>query len=275
MSDAKQRINSLSPSRANDFKTCPLLYRYRTIDRLPEPPSVEALRGTIVHEALERLYDLPRGSRTVDHAYNLMAGAWTSVLLEDEGAAALFGSEDEIEAWLASGRALIDRYFELEDPNSLEPAEREVHVEHKLPNGLLLHGFVDRIDQAVTGELRIVDYKTGRSPKAGFEENAFFQLKFYALVIWRSRGIVPKALKLIYLGNSETLPREIEEHDLMATERSISAIWLAIRKNHQSGNWPATPSRLCDWCNFKKICPAFGGTPPPLPEDSLLVEAGN
>ncbi len=229
----------------------------------------------IVHEALEHLYDLPRGSRTAGHAYNLLADAWANVLLEDEGATALFGSEDEIEAWLASGRALIDSYFELEDPNALEPAEREVHVEHQLPNGLLLHGFVDRIDQAVTGELRIVDYKTGRSPKSGYEEKAFFQLKFYALVIWRSRGIVPKALKLIYLGNGETLPREIEELDLMATERAVSAIWLAIRKNHQSGIWPATPSRLCDWCNFKEICPAFGGTPLPLPADSLLSEAGD
>jgi putative RecB family exonuclease len=266
MSEIEKRINSLSPSRANDFKTCPLLYRYKTIDRLPEPPSSDALRGTIVHEALERIYDLPRGSRAIEHAHALMEIAWSNALIEDENVLRLFADQAAIETWLSSGRELINRYFLLEDPNSFEPAEREVHVEFQQSNGLLLHGYIDRLDQADTGEIRIVDYKTGRSPKEGYEEKAFFQLKFYALVIWRSRGIIPKVLKLIYLGNSETLPKEIDERDLLAVERSISAIWLAIRKNHLSGNWPATPSRLCDWCSFKEFCPAFGGTLLPLPE---------
>lgn len=265
MSEALKRINSLSPSRANDFKTCPLLYRYKTIDRLPEPPSTDALRGTIVHEALERIYDLPQGTRAIEHAHNLMDAAWANAITEDASVVDLFADQEQIDIWLSSGRELINRYFQMEDPNNLEPAEREVHVEFELSNGLLLHGYVDRLDQAVTGELRIVDYKTGKSPKAGYEEKAFFQLKFYALVIWRSRGVLPKVLKLIYLGNSETLPKEIDESDLLAVERSISAIWLAIRKNHLSGNWPATPSRLCDWCSFKQFCPEFGGTLLPLP----------
>jgi putative RecB family exonuclease len=273
MSEIQKRINSLSPSRANDFKTCPLLYRYKTIDRLPEPPSTAALRGTIVHEALERIYDLPSGSRAIEYAHDLMVTAWSNAIIEDENVIKLFADQNEIEDWLASGRELINRYFLLEDPNSFEPAEREVHVEYQQPNGLLLHGYVDRLDQADTGEIRIVDYKTGRSPKEGYEEKAFFQLKFYALVIWRSRGVVPKVLKLIYLGNSETLPKEIDESDLLAVERSISAIWLAIRKNHISGNWPATPSRLCDWCSFKEFCPAFGGTLLPLPELSEETSA--
>lgn len=273
MTEIQRRINSLSPSRANDFKTCPLLYRYKTIDRLPEPPSRDALRGTIVHEALERIYDLPRGSREIEHAHEFMQFAWSNAIAEDESVSNLFANESEIETWLSSGRELISRYYRIEDPNSIEPAEREVHVEFRQSNGLLLHGYIDRLDQADTGEIRIVDYKTGRSPKEGFEEKAFFQLKFYALVIWRSRGVVPKVLKLIYLGNSETLPKEIDESDLLAVERTISAIWLAIRKNHQSGNWPATPSRLCDWCSFKEFCPAFGGTLLPLPEPDEDAQA--
>lgn len=266
MSEAQKRINSLSPSRANDFKTCPLLYRYKTIDRLPEPPSSDALRGTIVHEALERIYDLPQGTRTIEHAHHFMEIAWANAIIEDGNVVDLFAGQEEIQIWLNSGRELINRYFALEDPNSLEPAEREVHVEFLQSDGLLLHGFVDRLDQAHTGELRIVDYKTGKSPKEGFEDKAFFQLKFYALVIWRSRGIVPKVLKLIYLGNSQTLPLEIDERDLLALERTVSALWLAIKKNHLSGDWPATPSRLCDWCSFKQFCPAFGGTLLPLSE---------
>ncbi len=50
---------ALSPSRAADFKQCPLLYRFRAIDRLPEAPSTAQLRGSVVHAALEQLYGLP------------------------------------------------------------------------------------------------------------------------------------------------------------------------------------------------------------------------
>jgi putative RecB family exonuclease len=150
MSEIQKRINSLSPSRANDFKTCPLLYRYKTIDRLPEPPSSDALRGTIVHEALERIYDLPRGSRAIEHAHDLMQVAWANALDEDETVTGLFANEEEIEAWLGSGRELINRYFQLEDPNSLEPAEREVHVEFEQPNGLLLHGYIAKFVSSTT-----------------------------------------------------------------------------------------------------------------------------
>src|SRR5207244_9756631 len=55
---------SLSPSRAADFMSCPLLYRFRVIDRLPEAPSAAAARGTLVHAVLERLFDEPAPGRT-------------------------------------------------------------------------------------------------------------------------------------------------------------------------------------------------------------------
>src|SRR3954454_7071994 len=70
------RRPSLSPSRAADFKTCPLLYRFRTIDRLPERKSLAAVRGTLVHSVLERLYDLPAAERTVESALELVQPAW-------------------------------------------------------------------------------------------------------------------------------------------------------------------------------------------------------
>ena len=39
-------LGALSPSRVSDFKTCPLLFRFRAVDRLPEPPSPEAVSYT-------------------------------------------------------------------------------------------------------------------------------------------------------------------------------------------------------------------------------------
>src|SRR6516164_11604782 len=67
---------ALSPSRAADFKQCPLLYRFRVIDRLPEAPSAAQLRGSVVHAALEQLYGLPAEQRGPDTARSLVESAW-------------------------------------------------------------------------------------------------------------------------------------------------------------------------------------------------------
>src|SRR5665648_317747 len=110
-------VAALSPSRASDFMQCPLLYRFRVIDKLPQVPSAAAARGTLVHAVLERL--------------------------------------------------------------------------------------VDRLDLTATGEMRVVDYKTGKAPSELFEGKALFQMKFYALVLWRLRGEVPRLLQLVYLGGDD------------------------------------------------------------------------
>ncbi|HET7067829.1 MAG TPA: PD-(D/E)XK nuclease family protein [Nocardioides sp.] len=264
--DGVDVLGALSPSRASDFMTCPLLYRYRTIDRLPEEPSADALRGTLVHKVLEDLFDLPAPARTPEHAAELLVPTWDALLEADPGLAELFtGEGPDVVAWLASCRTVLDRYFTLEDPRRLEPAERELYVEALLDSKLLLRGFVDRLDIAPDGAIRVVDYKTGRSVPVMFEAKALFQMKFYALVIWRTRGVVPAMLQLVYLGNGEMLRYVPDEDDLVATERKVEAIWRAIQRAQETGDWRPNRSRLCDWCSFRSLCPEFGGTPPPLP----------
>src|SRR5215831_14181902 len=160
---------SLSPSRASDFMTCPLLYRFRVIDRLPEPPSPAAARGTLVHAVLEHLFDQPAAARTPSAARSLVAPEWERLTAEEPGLAELFEGEAELAAWLEGAGIMLDRYFELEDPRRIEPAHRELSVEADLASGLHLRGYIDRLDVAPGGEIRIVDYKTGTSPPEEFE----------------------------------------------------------------------------------------------------------
>ncbi len=258
-------ISSLSPSRAADFKQCPLLYRFRVIDRIPEPPSPAATRGTLVHAVLEQLFDEPGPERTLETAAAMLAPVWGQLRSDEPQLADLFADQATEQEWLASAADLLAAYFELEDPAALEPAERELSVEAELDDGLLLRGFVDRLDVAADGRTRVVDYKTGRSPRDGFETKAMFQMRFYALVLWRQTGRVPSLLQLMYLANGEVLRYEPDEADLLATERQLRAIWNAIRSAEESGDFRPSPSRLCDWCEHKERCPAFGGTPPPMP----------
>jgi putative RecB family exonuclease len=276
--DGVEVLGALSPSRAGDFMSCPLLYRFRTIDRLPEPSSPDAVRGSLIHKVLEDLYDLPAADRTPEQARSLLVPTWQALLDEEPEIAEMFtpaGEEGtDVDSWLVTCREVLDRYFTLEDPRQLEPAERELYVETLLDSRLLLRGFVDRLDVAPDGRVRVVDYKTGRSPGERYEAKALFQMKFYALVIWRTRGVIPAMLQLIYLGNSEIMRYVPDEQDLLATERKVEAIWHAIRRAEETGDWRPNPSRLCDWCAHHALCPAFGGTPPPLPAPVVHTDPG-
>jgi putative RecB family exonuclease len=272
---------SLSPSRASDFMTCPLLFRFRSIDRLPEEPSMAAVRGTLVHRALETLFDLPAGDRTAEAAAELVVAAFDELEREDPAAANTMRPEPDAPPDL-DVTAILDAYFGLEDPRRLEPHARELGVSAQLVESFEVRGFIDRIDRTPDGHIRIVDYKTGRSPGAGFESKAMFQMRFYALVWWRMTGDLPRLLQLMYLGNGELLRYEPDEADLMATERKILALRDAIARAADAERFDPSPSRLCDWCSHKPICPAWGGTPPPLPprdtwplsSSRVAIEAG-
>jgi len=268
----RRMVPALSPSRASDFKQCPLLYRFRTIDKLPSPPSPAAARGTLVHAVLERLFDLPADERTPAAAQSLLGPQWEALVEEEPELAAMIADDERLteDGWFEDAQALIETWFTLEDPTRLEPAERELYVETEL-DGLVLRGYVDRLDVAPDGAMRVVDYKTGRSPSELFEGKALFQMKFYALVLWRLRGEIPRLLQLVYLGNGEVVRYAPDEHDLLGLERNLKAVWSAIEQAATTGDWRPKTSRLCDWCDFRAYCPAWGGTPPPLPEGAALL----
>ena len=252
---------SLSPSRAADFKTCPLLYRFRTIDRLPETPSPDQARGTLVHAVLERLFDLPAAARTVSAATDLVDTEWRRMLAEVPEVAGLEVPEE----FLESARELLTGYFTVEDPRRLEPAERESLISALVDDQLLIRGYVDRLDVSPDGALRVVDYKTGGAPREAFEARALFQLKFYALVLWRTRGVVPRVLRLLYLKDAEVCDYSPDAEELARFERTLLALWQAIERATAAGDFRPKPSRLCGWCSHQAVCPAFGGTPPPFP----------
>lgn len=261
----KPRRPALSPSRAGDFKQCPLLYRFRAVDRLPETPSVAQVRGIVVHAVLEELFALPAAERVPERAHELLGPVWARLREEREELAGLFATEDSQEHWLETAAGLIDGYFTLEDPRRLDPEARELLVETELPSGVLLRGYIDRLDVAPTGEIRVVDYKTGTAPREIGEAKALFQMKFYALVLWRLRGVVPKQLALMYLADRQSLRYTPDEAELRRFERTLDAVWQAILKAGKTGDFRPNKSRLCDWCSHQALCPEFGGTPPDYP----------
>jgi putative RecB family exonuclease len=261
----QRRRPALSPSRAGDFKQCPLLYRFRAVDRLPETPTTAQVRGIAVHAVLEELFALPAAERVPDRAHALLAPAWERLREERPELGELFADAESLEQWLESTARMIDGYFTLEDPRRFEPEARELLVETELSSGVLLRGYIDRLDVAPTGEIRVVDYKTGTAPREIGEAKALFQMKFYALVLWRLRGVVPKQLLLMYLTDRQSLAYTPDEAELLRFERTLDAVWQAILRAGKTGDFRPNRSRLCDWCSHQALCPEFGGTPPPYP----------
>ena len=182
--------NALSPSRVKDFKQCPLLFRFRCVDRLEEPGSLATHKGTVVHAVLEDLFDLPAAQRTEAAAQAMLEPHWQAHREANPAVMDLFDDPSQVEPWLEQGHALISNYFRMELPQHLEPAQRELFVQAKTDSGLLLRGFVDRLDVAPNGAMRVVDYKTGKAPAPRFMAEALFQLRFYALVLKRMRGVM-------------------------------------------------------------------------------------
>ncbi len=243
----------LSPSSVGDYTNCPQLYKYRSIDKLPQPPNLDAERGTLVHTVLHDLFESLPADRTVSTAVDLLPSRWRAQVAAKPELAQMVSDE---KVWLDRASSLVKTYFTLEHPESFEATHREMHLEDDFAPNVYLHGYVDRLDIAPTGEVRIVDYKTGKAPRAGWEEKALFQLRVYALLYWKSHKVLPRLLQLIYLGDGKIIKSNPTAADLEFAEKSLRQtaedIFISIDKDY----WPPKPSRLCDWCYFKSICPA-------------------
>ncbi len=264
----------LSPSRANDFAQCPLMFRLRSIDRVPEPPSRAATLGTLVHAVLENLFDLPPAQRTPTASRELLAPAWEAMVAQQPALAALVDDSAARHEFFDDARARLGTYFVLENPERLEPAARELRIEAALDDGPHVRGIVDRMDVAPDGAIRIVDYKSGAAPRAGYGAQADFQMRFYALLVKRAHGRIPALMRLLYLRDGGVKELRPTEADVASVEAEIRDRWSDIRSCAQRGDFPARPSRLCGWCSFQSLCPEFGGTPPALDRDAVESATG-
>lgn len=249
---------SLSPSRLASFTSCGLQFRFTAVDRLPEPPTVAATRGTLVHAALEHLFTLPAADRVasvgdtcVDVALERLRPHpdWTDLELDD---AATQRMRDE-----ACG--LVQRYFRLEDPRTVHPVGLELKMEVEI-GGVRLRGIIDRLD-LVDGELVVTDYKTGRAPGDGYARSRMTGVHVYSLMCERTFGRRPARVQLLHLSEPVAIVAEPSEQSSRGLSRRLEAVWRAVEAACEHDDFRPRPSPRCDWCAFQRWCPTFGGDP--------------
>ena len=257
----KYVLERLSPSRASDFIQCPKLFEYKTIQRLPEPTTIYQARGTAAHTALENLFDLEPGERNAEVLYDLFRRAWSEMRGEEEYRG-LFESVDDERAWGLASMELLRNYFTVENPAVITPLERELDMLEELADGVTIRGILDRLDETAEGDLVILDYKTGKAPPERFAGAAFFALKIYAALIRKKTGRTPREVRLLYLNGPTLYSLPITDEVLDATEQKVVNLWDRIQTAIDTEHFPPTTSKLCDWCSFQDICPAFSESAP-------------
>jgi putative RecB family exonuclease len=250
---------SLSPSACSAFKECPLAYRFSYIERLPEPPSPWATKGTLVHRALELLFLRAPSERTVAAGLADLATA-RAELAPHPDFTGLELTAEEAETFDADAEALLRRYFELEDPSTVRPIGLELKLEANLGR-VRLRGVIDRLELDADGELVVTDYKTGSVPSELWEAKSLSGVHIYALLCERMLGKRPARVQLYYLSKPEALIATPSDQSITAVERKTVAMWSAIATACERDDFRPRPGRLCDFCAFKPYCPAHGGDP--------------
>jgi putative RecB family exonuclease len=247
---------TLSPSKVSAFTSCPLAFRFSQIERRPEPPSAPAVKGTLVHAALERLFwRHPAGQRTPAAAALELERAWDA-LRDDKEVVELGLDEEAAAAFLHDAGHLVENYFLLEDPNEPNTVGVELGVETEL-DGLRLRGIIDRLDVLPDGRLIVVDYKTGRAPSERFERGSLGGVQTYALLCESMLGQAPAEVRLLYLRQPLAITAVASDQTIRGQRKRAVAVWSAIERACDREDFRPNVGPLCDYCNFKSSCPAF------------------
>lgn len=262
--------SSLSPSKVSTFRDCALAFRLSAIDKIPEPPTIPAVKGTTVHRALELLFGLSPEERTSEAAVGLLHVALDEMTTNPEYVG-LSLDDDAARAFADDATTMVNRYFAIENPSLVQPVGLELKMEADL-DGVLIRGIIDRLEINGVGDLIVTDYKTGRTPTVAGEQQKLGGVHFYSLLCERVLGKRPVEVQLMYLGSKpEIIVARPTEQSTRGVEKRLSAVWNAVKRACETDDFRPKPGPLCNWCSFKAYCPAFGGTLPQPPSGATPV----
>ncbi len=263
---------SLSPSKVTSFTDCALAFRFRAIERLPEPSSPQMVKGTLVHAALEGLFwHHLAGARTEAAARDELLRAWDGLRVDPEFTALALGA-GAADEFVEDAAVLVANYFRLQDPNEVRAVGVELTLEARLGD-LRLRGIIDRLDLTPEGELVVVDYKTGRAPPAAFARSKLAGVHLYAVLCRQVLGRPPVRVELLHLREPTVITAEPTEQSLRGHEGRVQAVWTAIERACREEDFRPRSGPLCNYCAFRDFCPAFGGDPS-LAAPTLTPAAG-
>jgi RecB family exonuclease len=239
-----------SYSALDEFRTCPLKYKYSQIDRIKTPKSKEQVFGTLIHNTLKLVHTPGILSPTLEQALDFFSKNWN---------AEVFTDEIEERAAFSQGVAMIQDYYKKNDPAKVNiiDLESRFRIEIGDKEKYIITGVVDRIDKTEDG-YEIIDYKTTRKLPSQEKVDNDLQLSIY-LAAFLNR--YPKEIEnldkvkvsLYYLKHGVKLSSKRTLEQVKQSEGLI----IDLINQIQDSKFKPVISGLCDWCGYQNICPMW------------------
>ena len=242
----------VSPSSLSTYTQCPLKYKYSRVNKIPEPPTQATLLGNFVHDVLEAFYgQLDPDQRTASSLRSLSTSTWADGGWADRIKGIV--KEEESQSFRWNAWWCLENIFKVENPKAVDVSGVETELNGKIL-GVPMKGFIDRWF-AANGEVRISDYKTGKTPREPYVDDKFTQLLIYAVVLAQEIDEKVTHVELLYLKDGKKFVRDVSDVMIESVSRMVSETYDAIVSSFKNDEWPANPTKLCYWCHYKNnIC---------------------
>lgn len=234
----------LSASAVEDYRTCPLKYKFGHLLKIPTGPQAALTFGSVMHRSVRHYFELRRKSLpSFEEMKKYFESVWKSAGYED--------SYQE-ETYRRTGLDQLREFVALQNARPLEAGEIELEKGFRLALGdILLEGRIDQINPLGDHQVELVDYKTGR-PRPASEADKSLQLSVYALAARRELRLEPARLSLYYLTNNQSVSTVRTAKQLEEAAEKIREVAGQIRAQR----FEPTPGFACKWCDYVPICPA-------------------
>lgn len=236
----------ISYSSIEAYIQCPQKFKFRQIDKIKTPKSKQTVFGTIIHSALKFLHN----NRTVIPPFDQVLEHYKNIWNKD-----IFSDPQEQEIYFEQGQTLLKNYYQGNNLTAFNIVDLETHFEVPLENHTLT-GIIDRIDKIGQDQYEIIDYKTSKALPSQKEVDENLQLSLYRLGItnrWPNFKLDQVTLSLYFLKHGIKISTLRTEDDLQATKAKISN----IVSNIEAKRFEPIPSKLCDYCEYRNICPIW------------------
>lgn len=250
---------SLSPSRVESFLSCPLQFRFASIEKLPDPPTPATTKGSLVHRALELLFLHGPDERTPARLDRCVDAAVAEYQVHPDFTH-LHLPADEAQRFFVECKEIAANYMAMEDPRRVNAIGLELRLEAPVGD-ISLRGIIDRLDLMPDGTIVVTDYKTGRAPGQNYEKKSMSGVHFYAFLCESVLGVIPSAIRLMYLKSGEVITATPSAQSTKFMTTRTSAVWKAVATACERDDFRPRPSTLCNYCAYQQWCPQFGGDP--------------
>lgn len=236
-------MRALSHSSISMYLECPQKFKFRYVDKVPEKPKSFFSFGQSVHSTLQFFYSkraCPSLQEVLDH-FNTN---WIS---------AGYKNPKQEATEKAKGVQIITDFYSKHAPTFRTPLFAEYSFRVKI-DGILVMGFIDRIDKLADNTIVVTDYKTGGALAPG-RALTDPQLTMYQIVAQEVLGM--KVSKVILYHVNSLVASTSPAHSLEQMDFLRKQI-VTVAKSIEQGIFTANPEPTkCSRCDYKDICPAF------------------